>query len=71
MLNSMVVLTLSVLERKYRFLRKFGSKNQNCLFLMILDILFTWHLFEYAEFDGDVQLFYFELNILFFGKLGP
>ena len=38
---------------------------------MIFDILFTWHLFEYAEFDGDVQLFYFELNILFFGKLGP
>ena len=32
-----------------------------------------WHLHvsEYAEFDGDVQLSCFGLEIPFFGKFGP
>ena len=32
MQNSMVVFTFSIFDRKYLFLGKFGSKNQNCQF---------------------------------------
>ena len=32
MQNSMVLFTFSVSDRKYRFLSKFGTKIQNCLF---------------------------------------
>ena len=44
-MNSKVVFTFFVLDRKYPFLSKFGPKNENCLFKMKLSnsmAMFIW-----------------------------
>ena len=58
MLNTMVVFTFSLLDRKYPF------------WLNLVEIRYL-DKFEFAEFDGDFKFFFFKSKYYFLGIFGP
>ena len=68
MQNSMVILTFSVLDQKYRFQANLSKKSELSLSGEIWDLDYQS---EYAEFIGDTNFFCFQLVTLFLGKFVP